>query len=63
MSIPPGKHNPEKWTLTFTAAPSEDNPPMCVRIRRLLKAALRSYSLKCVDITTKPQEDKPDGAG
>lgn len=36
----------ETWTLQFSAA--GDGPPLAVRIRRLLKAALRGYGLKCI---------------
>jgi hypothetical protein len=42
--------NVETWKLTFKAAPDENGVPMPVRVRRLLKAALRSYRLRCVDI-------------
>jgi hypothetical protein len=41
----------EIWTLSFTAAvPGE--PPMPIRICRLLKAALRAFGLRCVDFST-----------
>jgi hypothetical protein len=34
------------WTLTFRA--EGDGPPVEIRIRRLLKAALRVYRLRCI---------------
>jgi hypothetical protein len=40
----------ESWTVTFTALPS-DVPVVC-RVRSLLKAARRSYGLKCISIAT-----------
>jgi len=36
------------WTLIFRA--EGDGPPTAVRVRRLLKAALRAYGLRCVRI-------------
>lgn len=35
-----------RWTLTFRA--EGDGPPVECRVRRLLKAALRCYGLRCV---------------
>jgi len=37
----------EVWTLTFK--PEGDGPPAELRIRALLKRALRSHGLRCVD--------------
>ena len=36
-----------RWVLTFEAAGC--GPPMVVRVRRLLKAALRGYGLKAIE--------------
>jgi hypothetical protein len=35
------------WILSFRA--EGDGPPVEVRVRRLLKAALRCYRLRCID--------------
>lgn len=46
----------ERFAITFTSADPHD-PPTIQRVRRMLKAALRSYGLRCVDIrevTPKP---------
>jgi hypothetical protein len=37
----------ELWHLTFRA--EGDGPPVAIRVRRLLKRALRSFGLRCVD--------------
>jgi hypothetical protein len=37
----------EIWTLSFRA--EGDGPPVEIRVRRLLKAALRSFGLRCLD--------------
>ncbi len=37
----------EIWTLDFRA--EGDGPPVEIRVRRLLKRALRSFGLRCVD--------------
>jgi hypothetical protein len=37
----------EVWSLNFRA--EGDGPPLAIRIRRLLKSALRAYGLRCVD--------------
>ena len=39
-----------RWTLTFR--PEGDGPPAEVRIRRLLKDAIRRHRLRCVDVVT-----------
>lgn len=55
------------WTLTFRA--EGDGPPVEIRVRRLLKAALRTYGLRCVDFRaddTLPdphQDERYRGAG
>jgi hypothetical protein len=36
------------WTLSFRA--EGPGPPVEIRVRRLLKAALRRYGLRCVDM-------------
>jgi hypothetical protein len=43
---------PDHWTLVFEALP--DPAPVAVRVRGLLKRALRSYRLKCVAIGGTP---------
>lgn len=37
------------WTLTFRA--EGDGPPVELRVRRLLKAALRCHGLRCIDVS------------
>jgi hypothetical protein len=37
----------ELWHLTFRA--EGDGPPVAIRVRRLLKRALRSFGLRCID--------------
>jgi len=46
-----GAKTAELWHFTFKAA-DPGNPPMAVRVRRLLKTALRSHRLQCVDFST-----------
>ena len=46
MSNPRVDHLPDDWTLTFRA--TGQGPPVEIRVRRLLKAALRTYGLRCV---------------
>lgn len=51
----------EAWTITFVPAPDENNIPMPVRVRRLLKMALRSCRLRCIDYSsTTPQDNAHD---
>ena len=52
------KMPPESWTVTFTAAPGTDIPPVC-RIRRLLKSAWRGYRLKAKVIAQPTPESTP----
>ena len=48
------------WQITFRA--EGDGPPVECRIRRLLKAALRAYGLRCVEyrLTDDRMTDRPD---
>ena len=46
------RHASERWTLVFEA--ENAGPPMTIRIRRLLKAVLRAYGLRCVVAEVKP---------
>ncbi len=41
------KHDPDTWTLTFRRADAGEPPTAC-RVRRLLKAALRCFGLRCI---------------
>lgn len=41
----------ETFTLTFRDAGASDRPPAVVRLRRLLKHALRALALRCVAAT------------
>ena len=54
---------PDRWKLTFQA--EGDGPPVAVRVRRLLKAALRTYRLRCVavDSPDRPEAAKSAGSG
>jgi hypothetical protein len=40
----------ERWTLTFEPVPDPQAPPAPIRIRHLLKRALRSFGLRCVNV-------------
>lgn len=44
----------DTWVLTFTRARGHGEAPTCVRVRRLLKCALRSFGLKCVKVSGPP---------
>ena len=55
MSNPRVDHRPDDWTLTFRA--TGQGPPVEIRVRRLLKAALRAYGLRCVSHVH--PDDKP----
>ena len=46
---------PDDWTLTFRA--TGQGPPVEIRVRRLLKAALRAYGLRCISHVH--PDDKP----
>ena len=55
---------PDDWTLTFRA--TGQGPPVAIRVRRLLKAALRSYGLRCISHVhpdDKPAPPTPPPAG
>jgi hypothetical protein len=60
------KRDAEIWTLSF-AAESGGVAPMAIRVRRLLKCALRAFGLRCVRVwpagqqPEKGQQDKPLG--
>jgi hypothetical protein len=47
----------DTWVLTFTRAPGHGDAPTPVRVRRLLKAALRCFGLKCVKVGGPPLEE------
>ena len=51
--IPPGR-----WVLTVEAAGVD--VPVTVGVRRLLKAALRCYGLRCIDVREKKLDDTAD---
>lgn len=54
--------NPPTFEITFRADPGDD-PPAIVRVRAMLKQALRFHGLRCVKITettTKVQETSHD---
>lgn len=40
---------PEQFTLTVEALPSWGGVPATIRLKRFLKAALRSYGLRCTE--------------
>ena len=50
LPVPRPKVAPESLTVTFTAAPGNDVPPI-IRFRRLLKFAWRSYRLRAKVVT------------
>ena len=56
--------NPPTFEITFRAE-AGDSIPAIIRLRRLLKVALRSFGLRCVTIrettTTQRQEIEDDG--
>ncbi len=49
---------PEQFTLTLRALPAWGDVPATIRLKRFLKAALRSYGLKCTEC-----REAPDQAG
>lgn len=63
MTSLPGKPNREQWTLTFEDMPDQHNRPMCARVRMMLKATLRGFRLRCVDVSSnsppQPGETSP----
>ncbi len=42
------KPKPERYAIVLQAMPDQDGVPTIIRLRRFLKAALRSYRLRCV---------------
>ncbi len=50
-TLPTGK---PAFALTLEAVPSWNGPPAIIRLRRFLKAALRSYGLKCTECREAP---------
>ncbi len=40
--------SPSNWLMEFR--PEGQGPPAAIRVRRLLKAALRAYGLRCVTV-------------
>jgi hypothetical protein len=41
----------ERWTLSFEPAPDAEARPVAIRVRHLLKRALRSFGLRCVAVS------------
>jgi hypothetical protein len=55
-----------RFALTLQALPNwgEGDVPPIIRLRRFLKAALRSYGLRCTEIRETPPEGREvDGSG
>lgn len=52
----------EQWILTFELAghSSQPGPPIYLRVRKLLKSALRAYGLRCVHNVCKPIPPDPE---
>jgi hypothetical protein len=50
----------DRWVLSFEA--TGEGPPVEIRIRRLLKTALRAYDLRCVHVENHEvgKEVRPD---
>ena len=46
---------PERFTIVVEAVPAD--VPAVIRLRRLLKAMLRGYGLRCVSVTTARETD------
>jgi hypothetical protein len=40
--------------VTLTFRDTGEGPPFDVRLARLLKVALRTFGLRCIDVTTQP---------
>jgi hypothetical protein len=47
VDMTPAAKPPQVWTLSFRT--EGDGPPPALRVRALLKRALRSFGLRCVD--------------
>jgi hypothetical protein len=56
---PKVKRPPPQAVYTVTLQPTGDGPPPIVRLRKLLKAALRSYGLRCVECREVATEAPP----
>jgi hypothetical protein len=52
---------PGDWLLTFRS--EGEGPPTVLRVRRLLKAALRAYGLRCVRVDEVPDDGKVNDDG
>ncbi len=53
---PAGK---DAFALTLEAVPSWGDVPATIRLKRFLKAALRSYGLKCIECREADRPDEP----
>jgi hypothetical protein len=49
--------DPDVWTLTFRREAGHGIAPTSVRVRRLLKACLRSFGLRCTHVSSPSVED------
>jgi hypothetical protein len=47
-------------TWTITVCPTGNGPPPEIRIRRLLKVALRAFGLRCVAVAKEQEPDNPN---
>lgn len=59
-----GRHDAETWLVEFR--PEGDGPPMAIRVRAMLKRALRQWGLRAVVVREVPADAKPsdaDGSG
>ena len=54
MDAPRPKPTDRQTEYHLILRPQGDGPPPWVRMRRLLKAALRTYGFKCMDIIEVP---------
>lgn len=60
VTLSPGTiSNTDIWSLQLR--PIDDKVPAEIRMRGLLKAALRSHGLKCLQITRQPADDHGNG--
>jgi hypothetical protein len=57
---PRGARALEQFAVTLQALPAPGGPPAIIRLRRFLKAALRSYGLRCVECR---EHAPPEAAG
>lgn len=48
-----------KYVWTFEFVPIDDRVPGNVRARKLLKASLRSFGMKCIRMDRRPDLDEP----